>query len=847
MDDNTNTTPRNGATNRTSAGNQSSDQPLPNDTLNRTNERTCTQKLTIPTLEKQDHTNANMWWRKFVQYIKMTKDLDLSKMTNNKEILPQYRDQLETEIKDIFLWAIGQNAITEMTKTVREREPSSLPLHKLYTLFRLHFTPGRNVQHSRADFFDLKREDGESAADVWKRILEVEKNCEFETITAAELLASKFLSVIGKSTGDYDLKKKIRKSDMSIEAITEALHEYMYEKLNDSPETEEEKKIRYLNKRKTRNTKDLSEKPTKFKKVDCNRCGAPNWSRQHECPAKGKKCMKCEKIGHYAKYCRTNKRVNHVQDDEASSAEEDDWSPNTIHSVNQMVHSIRQTKNGPEFFTLTALVNNRPIKFIIDSGSPVTLIPKSQFNSTTPLRPIGTEYRDKNNNRIKFEGKTIALVEINGKRNNLEVLITTKKTNPLLGLDWMEKLGITLDTNKIDPQVNHVIEDSDVTVLKKRFKKLFNENHTVNGIEVKIQLKEDARLIQQKGRPIPIHLQQSVGKEINKLIKQGHVEKANNIDENCFVSPAVITVKKDKSVKIALDSRKLNEITIKRKAQMPNMEELISRISRKIADGPVDEIWTSKLHLDYAYGQLILSKEAQNLCIFAVTGGDFTGYYRFLKGFYGLADIPTIFQEKIDQTLENKHPAWLDDIIIVTKGSKEQHKKELIEVLTRLENAGYRLSGNKSEFFKSEIEWIGHKKDQNGIRPLQDKLMAIKNLKQPNNEKELKSFLGAIQYLSKYIDNLSAQTDSLRQLLKKDNEWIWTEEHTAAFENLKQKNHGNTVSGSLQFGLSKHNNNRRQYKRPRRNTLARTTRRKFKTNRFRKSIPLRHRKEIRNQ
>ena len=60
-------------------------------------------------------------------------------------------------------------------KTVKERQPSSLPLHKLYTLFRLHFTPERNVQHSRADFFDLKRGNGESAADVWKRILEVEK------------------------------------------------------------------------------------------------------------------------------------------------------------------------------------------------------------------------------------------------------------------------------------------------------------------------------------------------------------------------------------------------------------------------------------------------------------------------------------------------------------------------------------------------------------------------------------------------------------------------------------------------------------------------------------------------
>ena len=65
--------------------------------------------------------------------------------------------------------------------------------------------------------------------------------------------------------------------------------------------------------------------------------------------------------------------------------------------------------------------------------------------------------------------------------------------------------------------------------------------------------------------------------------------------------------------------------------------------------------------------------------------------------------------------------------------------------------------------------------------------MAIKELKQPKNEKELKSFLGGIQYLPKYIDNLSAQTDGLRQLLKKDNESIWTDENTKAFENLKQK------------------------------------------------------------
>ena len=86
-----------------SAGPRPDGQLLPNDTMNRTADRARTQKLTIPTLEKQDQTNASMWWRKSVQYIKMTKDKDLSTMTRSKEILPQNRDQYEADIKKTLL------------------------------------------------------------------------------------------------------------------------------------------------------------------------------------------------------------------------------------------------------------------------------------------------------------------------------------------------------------------------------------------------------------------------------------------------------------------------------------------------------------------------------------------------------------------------------------------------------------------------------------------------------------------------------------------------------------------------------------------------------------------------
>ena len=170
--------------NRT-ADRSTSSRLMPNETTLRAGDRNCTQNLSIPSLEKYDSFSANLWWWKFVQYTKMTKDINLSTMTNSKEILPQNRDQLELVKKDTILWAIGQSALTEMTKTVREREPSALLLNKLYTLFRLHFTRERNVQPNRADFFDLKREPNEAAADVWKRILDVEKNCEDARIISA--------------------------------------------------------------------------------------------------------------------------------------------------------------------------------------------------------------------------------------------------------------------------------------------------------------------------------------------------------------------------------------------------------------------------------------------------------------------------------------------------------------------------------------------------------------------------------------------------------------------------------------------------------------------------------------
>ena len=133
------------------------------------------------------------------------------------------------------------------------------------------------------------------------------------------------------------------------------------------------------------------------------------------------------------------------------------------------------------------------------------------------------------------------------------------------------------NTNKLKTDAIKIysirIDETEKKVLKlnKEFKDLFYNKTERKDLQVKNNLK-NANIIQHKRSPIPIHLQDQLAEELKRLLKNGYLERATGITGNCFESPAVITVRKDKSMKIALDSRKLNEVTIKRNAQMPKKE-----------------------------------------------------------------------------------------------------------------------------------------------------------------------------------------------------------------------------------------------------------------------------------
>ena len=503
----------------------------------------------------------------------------------------------------------------------------------------------------------------------------------------------------------------------------------------------------------------------------------------HKCPATETNCNKCGKKGHYAKVCRqkytNNRTVKQLTEEEIEGQNE------TSSESDESIHHIKEIKKIEEKNKHTATVKINGIKreFVIDTGSPISIMPPDEkILKIAELQKITNRYQDVNKNEVKFRGNIPVNLEYENNKQKMETLRTERTDiTPLLGMDWMKKFKLTIGRIQLADR-----SQSEREKVFKKFPDLFENNETIKDAEINIQLKPGHYPVKQKARPVPLHLQKDVGRELERLIKSGHLEKINNVDEDCFVSPVVITVKSDKSVKIALVSRKSKDSCIKMRPHMPNMEELLNQISVEITRDRTLQLFISKIDLDYAYGQMKLSEETSRQCVFALTGGNFSGYYRFRKGFYGLANIPTIFQEKIDRTLEYCTPAWLDDIIVVTRGSKQDHEKKLFDVLNKLEKAGYRASKRKSEFFVNQTKWLEHEIDENGIKPNEEKVEAILRLKPSENTKELKSFLGAIKYMAKFLPKLSERRDKLRKLLKKNEPWNWEEEQQKDFEKIKQ-------------------------------------------------------------
>ena len=154
----------------------------------------------------------------------------------------------------------------------------------------------------------------------------------------------------------------------------------------------------------------------------------------------------------------------------------------------------------------------------------------------------------------------------------------------------------------------------------------------------------------------------------------------------------------------------------------------------------------------------------------------------------GLCNSPDIFQEKMSELMEGLDfvRTYIDDLLILTKGSYEDHLEKLERVLIRLQKAGLRVNGNKSFFARTELEYLGYWITRDGIKPLPAKVAAIMKLAEPTTRKELRSFIGIVNYHRDMWIRRSHVLAPLATLTSKKVKWKWGPEQAKAFAAAKK-------------------------------------------------------------
>ena len=182
----------------------------------------------------------------------------------------------------------------------------------------------------------------------------------------------------------------------------------------------------------------------------------------------------------------------------------------------------------------------------------------------------GERYVDYNKKPLNLLGYQFVRLEVAGVTiSKARVLVAPNSGKSIVGRDWLvaprykttqsiergEWCKINKQSFKCEESFNQISPEKrlnpEVQQLVRKVPNLFNRKGRVKNDKIKIKMKDDARISQQKGRRIPIQLQNQVDNEIEKFLKEGHFEKVDKIQDNVFIQPTVITVKIDKSVKIA--------------------------------------------------------------------------------------------------------------------------------------------------------------------------------------------------------------------------------------------------------------------------------------------------------
>jgi hypothetical protein len=289
--------------------------------------------------------------------------------------------------------------------------------------------------------------------------------------------------------------------------------------------------------------------------------------------------------------------------------------------------------------------------------------------------------------------------------------------------------------------------------------------------EHEIRLNQD-KPFKQVVRRVPFAMREEFKAIIDEMIQFELIRPS----ESPYASPTVIVRKRDGSMRVCVDFRKLNDLTIKDSYPIPKIDDIIARLGRARV--------FSKLDLAAGYHQVRVREEDKYKTAFITEFGLFE--YNVMP--FGLTNAPATFQRLMERVLaplmDECVAVFMDDVMIYSI-NMEQHYNDVSRALNLIRTAKLKLKWKKCEWCKLEIEYLGHVITNGQILPAASKVSVLFKYERPKTVRQLQAFLGLANYYRRFIEKLSDIAKPLYQATTKK-KLSWNDECETSFNWIRE-------------------------------------------------------------